>query len=111
MERRKSSQKKRKGRSEKGNTDKPAKAVVSEQRLLRSSLNKDVLKGLDATDEDDDWWDSQLKNLKALKDPPPRKTITVEGRWLGNVSLYVRLAHLNISNLLIKKSYCNIAPK
>ena len=60
--------------------------VVSEQRLLRSSLNKDVLKGLDATDEDDDWWDSQLKNLKALKDPPPRKTITVEGRWLGKTS-------------------------
>lgn len=86
MERRKSSQKKRKGRSEKGNTDKPAKAVVSEQRLLRSSLNKDVLKGLDATDEDDDWWDSQLKNLKALKDPPPRKTITVEGKWLGKTS-------------------------
>ncbi|KAI2497518.1 hypothetical protein MHU86_16972 [Fragilaria crotonensis] len=46
----------------------------------------EVFIGLDATDEDDDWWDSQLKNLKALKDPPPRKTITVEGKWLGKTS-------------------------
>ena len=84
MERRKASHKKRKGISEKAIVQKPAKAVLSEQRPLRSSLHKNVLKGLD--DEEDDWWASDLENLNALKEPALRKAITIEAKWLGKTS-------------------------
>ena len=51
---------------------------TSEHRLLRSTPQKHLLIGLDASDEAEELV-AQMETLNAKKEPPPRRTITIPG--------------------------------
>ena len=86
LERRKAAQKdKRKGKAMESAKTKVSTTETSEQRLLRSTPQKHLLKGLDASDEAEELA-AQMETLNAKKEPPPRRTITIPGKWLGRTS-------------------------